>query len=224
MEGVFHVEEDGRKMIATKNLVPGVDVYGERLVNIDGTEYRFWNPHRSKLAAGIIEGMKTIPQLRGRILYLGAASGTTASHISDVAKSQGRIFCVEFSLNVARKLFQVCEKRKNMIPLVADARNPSEYGSIVPLVDIIYQDVSQPEKAEILIRNAQRYLKNEGKAILAIKSRSIDVTKEPREIYQGQKEKLEGAGFENIEMRSIEKFEKDHALIIAQFSSIKESK
>lgn len=48
-------------------------------------EYRAWNPFRSKLAAAILGGIDQIHIKPGvRVLYLGAASGTTVSHVSDI--------------------------------------------------------------------------------------------------------------------------------------------
>lgn len=49
------------------------------------TEYRAWNPFRSKLAAAILGGVDKIHMGPGKkVLYLGAASGTTVSHVSDI--------------------------------------------------------------------------------------------------------------------------------------------
>ena len=49
------------------------------------TEYRAWNPFRSKLAAAIVGGIEHIHMKPGsKVLYLGAASGTTVSHVSDL--------------------------------------------------------------------------------------------------------------------------------------------
>ena len=49
------------------------------------TEYRVWNPFRSKLAAAILGGVDKIHMKPGaKVLYLGAASGTTVSHVSDI--------------------------------------------------------------------------------------------------------------------------------------------
>lgn len=48
-------------------------------------EYRAWNPFRSKLAASIVGGVGDIHIKPGsKVLYLGAASGTTVSHVSDI--------------------------------------------------------------------------------------------------------------------------------------------
>ncbi|PON74099.1 Fibrillarin [Parasponia andersonii] len=88
-EGVF-IAKGKEDALVTKNLVPGEAVYGEKRVSVqneDGSkiEYRVWNPFRSKLAAAILGGVDEIWIKPGaRVLYLGAASGTTVSHVSDV--------------------------------------------------------------------------------------------------------------------------------------------
>ena len=78
-------------MLVTKNIVPGESVYGEKRIAIDNgadgtkTEYRVWNPFRSKLAAGILGGLEDIYIAPGKkVLYLGAASGTSVSHVADI--------------------------------------------------------------------------------------------------------------------------------------------
>jgi rRNA 2'-O-methyltransferase fibrillarin len=78
-------------MLVTKNLVPGESVYGEKRISIEGgvdgtkVEYRVWNPFRSKLAAGVLGGLDNIYIAPGKkVLYLGAASGTSVSHVADI--------------------------------------------------------------------------------------------------------------------------------------------
>lgn len=203
--------------LATKNFAGGKRVYGERLILEEGVEYRAWNPKRSKLAAGILKGLKTLPiKHDSKVLYLGAASGTTASHVSDIA-FEGVVYCVEISPRVFRDLIVVCESRKNMIPILGDARNPQGYAALVENVDLIYQDVAQPNQAEIAIGNSEYYLKPSGYAIIAIKARSVDVTKKPEKVFRQEVKKLKDAGFNILEILPLEPYEKDHALIIARF-------
>ena len=77
-------------MLLTRNLVPGDTVYNEKRITVDGEngekiEYRVWNPFRSKLGAAILGGVDQIHIKPGaKVLYLGAASGTTVSHVSDI--------------------------------------------------------------------------------------------------------------------------------------------
>jgi fibrillarin-like pre-rRNA processing protein len=209
------------KRVATKNLAPGKTVYGERLLQFEGEEFREWDPYRSKFAAAIRKGLKQIPiQPKMHVLYLGAASGTTASHVSDILGQEGIVYCVEFSPRATRDLLRVCENRSNMIPILADARFPETYRMFIGPVDVIYQDVAQPAQAIILVDNAKLFLKKRGFAMLAIKARSIDSSKEISKIFSEEIDILKENGFtveENIE--SLKPFDKDHCMVIGQLTS-----
>nr|MDO8134390.1 fibrillarin-like rRNA/tRNA 2'-O-methyltransferase [Candidatus Njordarchaeum guaymaensis] len=209
------VEEEGsEKRLATLNLTPGRRVYGEKLVQASGKEYRVWDTYRSKLAAAIEKGVEEIPLEQGfRVLYLGAASGTTASHVSDIVGKDGTVYCVEFSPRVMRELVAVCEYRKNMLPILADARFPEKYRMLVDEVDAIYQDVAQPNQSEIMIKNAKMFLKEGGHGFLAIKARSVDVTLEPSEVYKRETETLKQS-FEIKKVVHLEPYDKAHVMII----------
>lgn len=210
-KGIYLIDDS----LATKNLVLGKRVYGEKLVQEGGAEYRLWNPNRSKLAAAVFNGLKELPLSESsKVLYLGAASGTTASHVSDIA-SHGLVFCVDFSPRVFVKLLEVCSLRKNMIPIFADASQPEQYSSIVEKCDVIYQDIAQPNQVEILAANAERYLKLGGSVIIAIKARSIDVSKKPKEIFDAEIQKLKKI-FKISEVIYLEPYEKDHVLVVGK--------
>ena len=215
--GVYTViEDDGSERIATKNLVPGQKVYGERIVKWKGEEYRIWNPNRSKLAAAILNDLKNFPiKPETTVLYLGIASGTTASHVSDILGWEGKIFGIEFSPRVLRELVPLVEERRNIIPILGDATKPEEYRALVTKVDVIFEDVAQPTQAKILVDNAKAYLKSGGYGMISIKSRSIDVTKEPEEVFREVEKEL-GEYFEVVERISLEPYEKDHALIVVR--------
>jgi len=216
-EGVYYVQTAEGKQLATENLVPGVRVYGEDLFTVDRTEYRGWSPYRSKLAASIEKGIKEINVKVGmNVLYLGAASGTTPSHVSDIVGVKGKVFCVEFAPRVIRELLEVTSKRMNMVPILGDARTPSSYRHLVEAVDSIYCDVAQPEQAKLLADNAAAFLKKKGKAMIAIKARSVDVTMEPTEVFKNETKVLEDRGLRIIDIKQLEPFEKDHAMIIAE--------
>ena len=87
---------DGK--LATKNLAPRHRVYGEKLVECDGTEYRMWDLFRSKLAGAIVKGLSHVPIQPGSlVLYLGASTGTTPSHVSDIVGEEGAVFANEFA-------------------------------------------------------------------------------------------------------------------------------
>jgi len=218
--GIFQVMlEDRSHKIATLNLSPGKNVYGERLIKIVDAEYRLWDPFRSKLAGAILKGLKQLPiKPNCKVLYLGAASGTTASHVSDIVGNSGYVYCVEFAPRSIRDLIDnVCRFRGNMAPILADARFPSQYSSMVQSVDVIYCDVAQPEQAKILADNAKVFLQKGGWVMLAVKARSIDVTKEPSEVYRHEIMVLKGSGFAVSEVIHLEPYDKDHAMVTAEY-------
>src|SRR3989344_993492 len=127
----FNVQQFGRDF-GTLNLNPGKKVYGERLIQHAGKEYRTWDIYRSKIAAAIEQGLQNFPfKANTKILYLGAGNGTTVSHFSDVC-DQGQIFAVEFSARAVVDLFMLAKQRENIIPLLNDANKPQDYLAIVP--------------------------------------------------------------------------------------------
>ncbi len=216
MEQVFPgVWREGKKIL-TRNLAPGKGVYGEELIKVRGMEYREWVPDRSKPAAAVLKGLKTFPVKRGSvILYLGAASGTTVSHFSDIVGREGIIYAVEISERSLRDLNHVAEIRGNIVPVLADARLPENY-RWVEKTHVLYQDVATPDQPEILIRNAGAFLNRGGFAMLAVKSRSIDVTREPGEVYREVERKLR-RDFEILEKIRLDPYQKDHMLFVLKY-------
>ncbi|BBD72613.1 fibrillarin [Sulfodiicoccus acidiphilus] len=219
MLNIFRCEfEDGTVRLCTKNLSPGHNVYGERLIRYNKIEYREWNAFRSKLAGAIMKGLKESPLSVGsRVLYLGAASGTTVSHVSDIVEASGKVYAVEFSPRVVRELIMVAQRRPNVITILADARFPQRFRTLVEAVDVLYVDIAQPDQAEIASYNASLYLKKEGHLLLAIKARSIDVTKEPEEIYKREVEKLSSNGFDVRQVVNLDPYDKDHVMVLAKY-------
>lgn len=202
---------DGR--LATRNLTPGMKVYDEELMGVGGIEYRSWNPYRSKLAAAIINGLNHLYIKPGsKVLYLGAATGTTSSHVSDIVQEDGVVYCIEISERNVRELIKVCEKRSNMLPLLQDARLVEVYADEVGVVDVIYQDLSARDQAEILLRNAS-LLKKDGYAYVAIKSQSISTSRKPKEIYKEFFAKL-GNSFEEIQSLELLPYDKLHLFTV----------
>ncbi len=214
---MYQLKMEQKKRLATLNSVPGVSVYGERLIKDNNDEYRTWDPFRSKFAAAFLSGMKHLPQIKNqRILYLGVSTGTTPSHFSDMLED-GILYGVEFSPKVMRKFYRLAEQRPNLIPILADARRPEEYSAFVFDVDLIYQDVSQPDQAQIFGRNSQEFLRSGGIGVLAIKSQSIDVSLEPEEVFSNQIGQLENDfGLKIIEYSKIDAYEKKHAIIVVK--------
>jgi fibrillarin-like pre-rRNA processing protein len=202
--------------LAVENPIPGFKPFDEEILKIDKKEFRIWNPYRSKLAAAIMKNIKEVPLKIGtKILYLGAAHGMTASYIANIIGNEGIIYAVEFSERCFNELLPLCEKYKNILPVLADARKPEDY-SWIEKVDVVYIDVAQPDEIEIFIRNCKEFLKKEGYGMIAVKSRSIDVTKSPKEIYKESLKKLE-EGFEIIDWKILDPYERAHAFIIVKF-------
>jgi len=217
-QNIFWFQIDGEKKLATENLVPKNQVYNEKLVKIKGTEYRIWNPFRSKLAATIMNGLRDFPFMqKSSVLYLGVSTGTTISHISDIVGQNGIIFGIEHTSRVARDfLDRVASHRKNIIPIIQDARKPQEYFSVFKKVDIAYVDIAQPDQTDIAINNCKMYLKSNGYLFLVIKTRSIDVTKDPKKVISNEIKKLESL-FEIKQIINLQPYDKDHAIVIAVF-------
>lgn len=178
-EGVFVARSKNDDLLLTRNLVPGDTVYNEKKITVDGEngekiEYRVWNPFRSKLGAAILGGVDQIHIKPGaKVLYLGAASGTTVSHVSDIVGPEGLVYAVEFSHRSGRDLINVAKKRTNIIPIIEDARHPHKYRMLVGMVDVIFADVAQPDQARIVAINAHNFLKNGGHFVISIKVRTF---------------------------------------------------
>ena len=204
--------------IATKNSVPQKRVYGEQLFEENGEEFRIWNPHRSKLAAAILNGLEKLEILEDwKILYLGASTGTTVSHISDIAKD-GLTYAVEFSPVSMRKLVRLCEVRPNIAPILGDATKPKKYINLLEKVDFVYCDVAQPKQTNAFIDNIHLFLKEDGVAMIMIKSRSIDVNQKPQKIFKQEEKKLKEKGFSILEKIKLEPYEKDHICFLVKRS------
>ena len=191
----------------------GMKVYNEQLITDDEKEYRSWNPYRSKLAAALLKGLSVNLSADAHVLYLGAATGTTVSHLSDMITS-GVIYAVESSPVAIINLLKVAEKRQNIIPILSDANHPERYQQMVSSVDLVYQDISQRNQADIFTRNIQAYLKSDGTGLIMVKARSIDVALKPKQAYELVCGSLQQQKFRIKKMLDLSPFEKDHAAIL----------
>ncbi|MFP4403593.1 MAG: fibrillarin-like rRNA/tRNA 2'-O-methyltransferase [Candidatus Woesearchaeota archaeon] len=214
---IYEEKTNKKRKIYTKSLLPGKKVYDEIIKKKGNTEFREWNPKKSKLAAAIMKGVKNIFIRKDDIiLYLGASTGTTVSHVSDIVGSNGMIFALDFAPRVVRELVFLCNDRNNIAPLLEDAFHPENYkDKIIQNVDVIFQDIAQKNQVEIFIKNVEMFLKNGGYAIIAIKSRSIDVSKKPKEVFKNIREKLEKK-ITIIDSRILDPFEKDHMIFFCK--------
>lgn len=221
--GIYKNPRIGKNSMFTKSGAPGTSVYGERIFSSEKFEYRLWDPKRSKLGA-LYQKRALIPLSPGmRVLYLGASSGTTVSHVSDMLSDgndkNGVVYSVEFSERPMRDLIRLASSRKNIIPILSDASDPSKYEFCVETVDVIFQDIAQPNQAEIAIRNATSFLKDGGCLILSIKSRSINTVENPRKIFKQEIKKLEAGNkfirFNINKTYDLSPFHIDHMGVVA---------
>jgi len=219
-------------MLVTKNIAPGESVYGEKRISVEGTgeksadgtftvtktEYRVWNPFRSKLAAGVLGGLDEIFIKPGaKVLYLGAASGTSVSHVADIVGPTGTVFAVEFSHRSGRDLINMATHRTNVIPIIEDARHPLRYRMLVSMVDVIFADVAQPDQARIVGLNAHLFLKVGGGVVVSIKANCIDSTAPAEQVFAREVQKMRDERIKPLEQLTLEPFERDHCIVAGRY-------
>jgi len=193
--GVF-IASGKEDALVTMSILPGESVYGEKRITIENEpgkkiEYRVWNPFRSKIAAAILGGIDHIyiePECK--VLYLGAASGTTVSHVSDIVGPKGLVYAVEFLARSGRDLINVAKKRTNIIPIIEDARHPHKYRMLVGMVDVVFADVAQPDQSRILALNCHQFLKTGGHFMISIKANCIDSTAAATAVFASEVKKI----------------------------------
>lgn len=206
----------GRVKLYTENLTPGIKYFDEEIERFDGREFRHWDARRSKLAAGIVNELSQIGlRPENTVLYLGASHGYTVTFVSDIVGKNGFIFALDFAPRVVRDLVFVCEKRNNVAPILGDANQPSTYRSRVLPVDIVFMDVAQRNQAEIFLKNCKEFLKKDGFGILAVKSRSIDITKKPKQVYMEVRQLLEKE-ITIVDYKTLDPHEKDHCIFVCK--------
>ena len=181
-------------------------VYNERIL----AGARVWDPYRSKLSALYHVGTSIELTHSMRVLYLGAANGTTVSHVADYVDV---VYAVEFAPRPMQDLLEISRRRRNVIPIMADATRPEQYAPLVEAVDLLYQDVAQPEQARIALQNCS-FLKTGGILVLMLKTRSVDVRKEPAEVFQDTLDILQSDGLIVRESVWLAPFHHDHAAIV----------
>ncbi|KAI0124370.1 rRNA 2'-O-methyltransferase fibrillarin [Xylariales sp. AK1849] len=232
--GVF-VSRGKEDHLLTRSIAPGIEVYGEKRISVENNskdedgaptstkvEYRVWNPFRSKLAAGLIGGIDNIYMKPGsKVLYLGAASGTSVSHVADLVGPEGNVYAVEFSHRSGRDLVNMAQNRTNVVPIVSDARHPLRYRMLVPMVDCIFADVAQPDQARIVALNAHMFLKIGGGVVISIKANCIDSTAPAEQIFAQEVQKLRAERIKPQEQLTLEPYERDHCIVIGQYQEAK---
>lgn len=212
---IFEVYQN-RNRLYTQNLTPQQSFFQEKLIKKNNKEFREWDPRRSKLAAAILNGFNNIfIRKNDIILYLGASHGYTSSFVSDIVGEEGYIFALDLAPRTTRDLVFLCEKRKNIIPIMADANQPNLFIDKVTQADIVYQDIAQRNQAEIFLKNINLFLKPGGYGLLAIKAKSIDIKKKPKQIFNEVRTFLE-KHLKIIDFKTLEPYQKDHAFIICK--------
>ena len=202
-DGVERRSIDGETGLATR----GETVYGEPT---DG-EWRRWDPHRSKLGAMLTRDIDTGLAGDDTVLYLGAASGTTVSHVADFA---GPTYAVEFAARPARDLLEAAAPRPNLFPLLKDARRPDSYAHVVEPVDVVVQDVATRGQAQVALRNRQ-FLREDGRLLLSVKARSEDVTADPAAVFDEVLDALTD-GYEVLSTARLSPLHDDHLAVVAR--------
>jgi len=173
---------------------------------------------RSKLAAAILGGIDCIHIAAGsKVLYLGAASGTSVSHVSDIVGPMGVVYAVELCHRSGRNLINMAQKRLNVIPIIEDARRPERYRMMVTMVDVIFSDIAQPDQARVMGHNAEFYLKTGGHYIISIKASCIDSSITADEVFAKEIRKLQELNLNPVEQLTLEPYEIDHAVVIGKY-------
>jgi fibrillarin-like pre-rRNA processing protein len=202
-DGVAYRSIDGTRRLATR----GTPVGGEPT---DGP-WRAWDPARSKLGAMLDAGMDTGLTGGETVLYLGAAAGTTASHVADFA---GPTYAVEFAPRPARDLVEVARDRERLFPLLKDARRPETYAHVVEPVDAVIQDVATRGQAKVALAN-RRFLREDGRLLLSVKARSEDVTRDPADVFDDVLDELAG-GYEPLDRERLDPKHDAHLAVVAR--------
>jgi fibrillarin-like pre-rRNA processing protein len=206
------------KTLLTENLCPGESVYGETLEKEGDKEFRYFDPFHSKLAAYVVKGGKEWPFGHiHNLLYLGAGSGTTVSHISDILP-KARLYAVERFPRPFASLLRMAKKRANLYPVLADAQMPEQYRAIPGEVDMIYQDVSQRNQVQILMENVHATLNPHGWVMLQLKTRSITQSEPPRAVLKVARAELEKEGMDVMDVVDLSPFSRDHYCLVLQLA------
>merc|ERR1712010_145407 len=174
---------------------------------------------------GIVGGIGNIHMQPGsKELYIGAASGTTVSHVSDIVGKTGIVYAVEFSPRSGRDLINMCKLRDNVVPIIEDARHPQRYRMLVPMVDVVFADVAQPDQARIVALNSHMFLKNGGHFMISIKANCIDSTVDASVVFAKEVTKLQSENFKPAEQLTLEPYERDHAVVVGEYRPAKKAK
>ena len=212
----IYVEESGRQQALYTRTHIARPLFDERFKRDGSEQYRYFDPRRSKLCAALHKGISQVGIREGdSVLYLGASHGYTASFVADMVGASGAVFCVEFAPRVARDLYFACKAVPRMIPILADANHPEGYKGRITPVTVVYQDIAQRHQVAIFLKNCQAFLERGRFGLLALKSRSIDVAANPKDIYARVRAELERS-VTVVDYRQLDPFELDHAFFVVK--------
>ncbi|MDP6234573.1 MAG: fibrillarin-like rRNA/tRNA 2'-O-methyltransferase [Candidatus Poseidoniaceae archaeon] len=216
------VMKDGRTLW-TLNAVPKKAVYGESLRNFSGTEFRRWDPTRSKLGAALVRTRRApellLPEEGTTVLYLGAGHGTSISHLHDHLCGaendlSGRLVAVDLAPRCLRELTHMAKSRPGLVPVLGDARKHAAWGVLLPRkVNWLFQDVAQAGQVDIFIAACRRFLERNGTGLLSLKAASERWTGEGEEaLFTSVEQTLETSGFDVEERIELAGYEDNHVL------------
>ncbi|KAF1002443.1 rRNA 2'-O-methyltransferase fibrillarin 2-like [Apium graveolens] len=177
-EGLFIVNGQ----LCTKNLFPGDDDKDDLLFlqqNEDGTEevhYRVWDPSTSPLAAVVLKGVDYFSIKPGaKVLYLGAASLATVSHLSDIVGSSGMVYAVTSFSSLFTQLSDMAIKRTNVTPINEDPSDPFKYRNLVGThVDVMLSEIPLDCQVQMMALNASYFLKVGGHFVVSFEPERIN--------------------------------------------------
>lgn len=204
-----------KRKLWTRNSVPGKRAGFDRIERFDHSEYREWDPNRSKYAAAVVKRLEhTALKEDSVILYLGASHGYTVSFFADICR-KGWIYALDFAPRVMRDLVHISSERKNIIPVLGDASKPETYFHKCGPCDILYMDIAQKDQAQIFLDNIRIYLRKGGTGFLALKAKSVDVTAKPGAVYKQVQEKLKKE-VSILEKIKLDPLQKDHCFFVVR--------
>ena len=215
---IFWVTIRNEKKLATLSNVSTNQDYKENLVEMNGKYYSIWNPHMSKIAAAIINGMEIFPILKKtKILYLDPTTEKTVKHISNIVGINGKIFVVrDVMKNSKNFLGQIMKNRPNVFLIVPDKTNPTKFSSMTEMVDVVYIDIAKHNEIEITIQNCKNYLRNGGYLMLVVPTKNIDFVNNSSKKNQEERKELQSS-FDIIQEINLTGFFEEYSMVIAKY-------
>ncbi len=203
---------DNSLRLTTKNLVKGFKFKNEKLIYRDQNELRLWKPYRSKLAAGIINGLEIIPLSEdSRILYFGIKNGITLNHMSDIVGQNGKIFAISEQIDYSLK--NLSKIKENIILLEQDKSKNFER-LITEKVDLLFVDLPETNYSEIII-NFKKFLHDSGFLIFIFRTKDARVKNKNSENKLDLFDEL-NSNFQIIQIINLTDFFKEFSMVLAK--------